>query len=119
MRIAVTSQHPDLGSEVDPRFGRAPYFVIVDTDSMDFEVIDNEQNLNAAQGAGIQAAQLVSTHRVEGVLTGHCGPKAFQTLTAAGVSIHSGVSGTVREAVEKFKRGDLKALTAPDVEGHW
>ena len=119
MRIAVTSQQPDLDSEVDPRFGRAPYFVVVDTDSMDFEVIDNEQNLNAPQGAGIQAAQLVTKHRIQGVLTGHCGPKAYQTLTAAGVPVHSGVSGTVREAVDRFKRGEFKALSAPDVEGHW
>ena len=119
MKVAVSSQGTDLASAVDPRFGRAPYFVIVDTDSDQVEAVDNEQNLNAPQGAGIQSAQCVINQGVEAVVTGHCGPNAFRTLSAAGIALYLGVDGTVGEAVEKLKEGTLQAADAADVEGHW
>ena len=119
MRMAVTSRGEKLTSEVDTRFGRAAKFVIVDTETDAVEVMDNTQNLNASQGAGIQAAQNVANAKVEVVLTGHCGPNAFRTLNAAGIQVVTNASGTVGQAVEDFKAGKLKASGDADVEGHW
>ncbi len=119
MKIAVTSQGRTLNDGVDPRFGRTQTFLVVDTDSGEFEAVDNKQNLDAAQGAGIQAARLVGEHGAEAVITGHCGPKAFRTLAAAGIKVVVGAEGTVAEALEKFKAGDLKPADDADVEGHW
>jgi predicted Fe-Mo cluster-binding NifX family protein len=119
MKIAVTSQGQELSSPVDPRFGRAKYFVVVDTDSGQSTAHDNSQNLNAAQGAGIQAGRNVAGLGVSAVITGNVGPKAFTTLEAAGVKICIGASGTVGEAVEAFKAGTLKSVEKPNVEGHW
>lgn len=119
MKIVVTSQGPDLTSQVDPRFGRAKNFIVVDTDTEEFTVHDNTQNLNAAQGAGIQAGRTVSDLGVEAVVTGNVGPKAFSALQAAGIKIYLGASGTVKEAVEKFKAGELQDVGKANVEGHW
>lgn len=119
MKIAVTAQGTDLESQVDPRFGRAKYFAVIDTDSDDLEVVDNAQNLNAAQGAGIQAARNVAELGVEAVLTGHCGPNAFRTLTAAEIKVFTGALGTVKETIEKFKSGELAEATDADVKSHW
>ena len=119
MNIAITAEGKDISARVDPRFGRAKWFVIYDTDSEVFEAIDNEQVLNLPQGAGIQAAQRVVDLNVEVVLTGHCGPNAFRTLTAAGVKVVVGVSGTVKEAIQQYKSGAIKPATSPDVESHW
>jgi predicted Fe-Mo cluster-binding NifX family protein len=119
MKIAVTSQGQDLNSPVDPRFGRAKWFVIVDTETGSSEAVDNNQNVNAAQGAGIQAGQIVAQHGVEAILTGHCGPNAFRTLQAAGVTIYLGLTGTVAEAVERFKKDKLTPAETADVAGHW
>jgi predicted Fe-Mo cluster-binding NifX family protein len=114
MKVAVTSTGPDLDSQVDPRFGRCQYFVIVDTDSMEFEALENP-NIMASGGAGIQSAQLVAEHGAEVVLTGNCGPNAYQTFQAAGVGVIVGVSGTVRAAIEKYKSGQLTAADGPSV----
>jgi predicted Fe-Mo cluster-binding NifX family protein len=119
MKLAVTSQGTKLDSPVDPRFGRAKYFVVVDTDTMAISAHDNAQNLNAPQGAGIQAGQAVSRLGVEAILTGHVGPKAFATLAAAHVTVYTGVSGTVKDAVEQFKQGQLEVAAQADVQGHW
>ena len=119
MKIAVSSTGPTLDSAIDARFGRAPMFLVIDTSTGDFEALENTQNLQAAQGAGIQSARLVSETGAEAVITGHCGPKAFQTLTAAGIKVIVGVEGTVKEALEKYKGGELKPTNNPDVQGHW
>ncbi len=119
MKLAVTSQGNNLQSPLDPRFGRAKYFIVVDTETGTFSAIDNAVNLNAAQGAGIQAGKRVAELGVEGLITGHVGPKAFSALQAAGVPIHTGAYGTVTEAIEQFKAGKLPAATSSDVEGHW
>jgi predicted Fe-Mo cluster-binding NifX family protein len=118
MKIAITSNGRTLESPVDPRFGRAAFFIIVDAEGGAFEAHDNAQNLNAAQGAGIQAAETVSRLGAEVVLTGHCGPKAFRALQAAGIKIVVGVEGTVKEAAERYRRGELCPASAPDVMGH-
>ncbi|MFH0965684.1 MAG: NifB/NifX family molybdenum-iron cluster-binding protein [Planctomycetota bacterium] len=119
MKIAVSSQGPHLSSGVDARFGRAPWFIVIDADTGAFETVRNEQNVQAAQGAGIQSAQLVVNHGAQAVLTGHCGPKAFRVLKAAGVRVYLGLDATVADALEKFKAGSLDESSQADVEGHW
>ena len=119
MKVAVSSQGSELTSLVDQRFGRAAYFIVADTEEDAFSAVENEQNLNAAQGAGIQAAQTVANQGVEAVLTGHCGPKAFRVLSTAGVKIYVGVQGTVSQALQKLKAGELSEAAYADVEGHW
>jgi len=119
MKIAVTAQGPDLDSPVDPRFGRAKYFLVTDTEDGQSTAHSNEQNLGAVQGAGIQAARTVIGLGVAAVVTGNVGPKAFATLLAGKVAVYTGAGGSVKEAVEQFKAGRLKAAQRASVEGHW
>ena len=119
MKVAVTSQGPDLGSQIDPRFGRARNFIVLDTESDEFSVHDNAQNLNASQGAGIQAGRTVVDLGVQAVITGNLGPKAFATLQAGSVNVHQVTGGTVKEVFEKFKAGELPAVDGANVKGHW
>lgn len=119
MKIAVTSQGKDLESQVDPRFGRAAYIIIVDSETMDFEVLDNKENLNAFKGAGIQAASNISDKGTEVLLTGFCGPNAFKTLDAAGVKVSNNASGTIRDAIKAFLEGKLPYADDANAEGHW
>jgi len=114
MKICVTSRGNNLDSQVDPRFGRCQYFIIVDLDTLNFEAIKNP-NLEASGGAGIQSAQLITEKQVKAVLTGNVGPNAFQTLQAAGIDIITGVSGTVKEAIEKYRSEKLKPAKTPSV----
>lgn len=119
MKIAITAQSATLSSEVDPRFGRAQCFAVIDTDGGQATFHDNSVNLNAAQGAGIQTAKRVVDLGVSAILTGHVGPKAFSALKAGGVDIYTGIQGSVAEAVERFKSGALQPAVSADVEGHW
>jgi len=119
MKVVVTAQGPGLDSPVDPRFGRARYFVLVDTESGELVSHDNVQNLNAPQGAGIQAAQAVARLGAEAVLTGHIGPKAFATLQAGNVAVYTGAAGSVAEAIEQWRNGRLDPADRADVQGHW
>lgn len=118
MKIAVTSTGDTLDSQVDPRFGRAAYFIIVDTETLQFEAVSNE-NVQAAGGAGVNSAQNVAQTGAEAVLTGNCGPNAERTLKAANVKLYTGVSGTVKEAVEAFNTGKLTEAQGPNVESHF
>jgi len=108
MKIAVTSTGPTLDSPVDYRFGRCAYFIVVDTDTMEYQAFPNPA-VNAPGGAGTLAAQFVASQGVSHVLTGEVGPNAYPALMAAGVTPVTGVSGTVREAVEAFKSGKIPA----------
>ena len=119
MKVAVSTSGNDLEAQVDPRFGRAPNFIIVDTDTMEYKVVPNSQNLSLPQGAGIQAAQTVVSNGVSAILTGNCGPKAFKVLSSSGIKVFTGVSGTVREAIDMFKEGKLEPSSSANVEGHW
>lgn len=119
MKIAVTSTGTDLDAEVDPRFGRARYIIVVDSDTLDFEVLDNSENVNALKGAGIQAASMLSEKGAEVLLTGFCGPNAFKTLSAANIGVANDASGTVREAVKAYIDGKLPLADKANVDGHW
>ncbi len=119
MKIAVSSEGSRLESRVDPRFGRAKYFVLYDVDTGETSSHDNAQNLNAPQDAGIQAAQTVARLGAETVLTGHVGPKAFTTLQAANIVVYIGATGTVREAIHQYTEGQLQLAAKANVEGHW
>ena len=119
MKIAVTSQGNKLDDPVDPRFGRAMRFLVFDTETSDLQVVDNTSNLNTAQGAGIQAAETLSRLGVQAVITGHCGPKAFRVLTAAGIKVYTTDAPTVAAALEQYRAGQLTEAKAADVEGHW
>lgn len=120
MKVYITSSGTTLDSPVDPRFGRAPRFLAVDADTGAFEAIDNEQVLNAPQGAGIQAAETVANGGADALLTGHCGPKAFRALRAAGVAVYLGLHGlTAAEALERLRKGEIQPSDGADVEGHW
>lgn len=118
MKIAVTARGPNLDDPVDPRFGRAAYFVLVETDGMQVDPVANA-NTAAGGGAGVQSAQLMAERGVTTVLTGNCGPNAYRTLEAAGIQVMVGIQGTVREAVAQFKAGTLTASGNPNVGSHF
>ncbi len=119
MRIAVSSQGTDLTSEVDPRFGRARFFLVFDTVDESLKVVENGSNSNAAQGAGIQAAENIARENVDIVVSGNFGPKAFAALGKAGVRAALWADGTVSEAI-KLARGDqLEICAEANVNGHW
>jgi len=107
---------PGLDSRVDPRFGRCPYFVTVDSETMQFELLPNDA-AKATGGAGIQAAKTIAG-KCEVLVTGNIGPNALEVLSAVGVKVATGIFGTVREAVEQYKRGELKETNLPTVGGH-
>ena len=117
MKIAITATGQTLDANLDPRFGRCACFLIVDTDTMDFEAVENA-NVALGGGAGIQSGQLMAAKGVKFVLTGNCGPNAHATLAAAGIGVIPGCSGTVRDAVERFKAGQLNTASGPTVASH-
>lgn len=119
MKIAVTSRGTDLDADVDPRFGRAAYILIVDSETLDFEVIDNGQNASALKGAGIQAASAIVNKGAEVLLTGFCGPNAFRALKAGNVGVANGANGPVRDAVTAYLNGEMPLSEKANVEGHW
>ena len=118
MKIAVPAQDGNLDAKIDAHFGRAACFVVVDPDTLEFTAADNKQNLQALAGAGIQAAQIVANHGADVVLASNCGPKAFTTLKAADIEVFTGLDGTVREAVSRYKNGELKPADGANVDAH-
>ncbi len=118
MKIAVTTSGTTLDDRVDPRFGRCPYYLIVDTDTMHVQAIENP-NQALGGGAGIQAAQSMASLDVHAVLTGNCGPNAYRTLQAAGIDVVVGIGGTIREAVALFKSGRVATTGSPNVVSHF
>ncbi len=113
-KICITSEGKTLDSNVDPRFGRCQYFMFVDTDTLEFEAVENPSTQSMG-GAGVQSAQLVSSKGAKAVVTGNVGPNAFQTLSAAGIDILIGASGVVKNAIENYKKGKLQAASNPSV----
>lgn len=118
MRICVTASGNNLDTQVDPRFGRCAYLLMVDSETMQYEAIPNSAS-GARGGAGIQAAQTIANKGAKVLVTGNVGPNAFQALSAAGIQIITGASGTVKGAVEKFKKGELRKTDAPTVGEHF
>jgi predicted Fe-Mo cluster-binding NifX family protein len=118
MKVAISSNGENLNAQLDPRFGRCPFFLVVNPEDMSFEVFANE---SAAQGggAGIQAAQFLASQGVEAVITGNCGPNAVQTLSTAGIELFGGQAGTIKEVVERFKKGHLSPTSEATVESHF
>ncbi|MFO8048193.1 MAG: NifB/NifX family molybdenum-iron cluster-binding protein [Desulfosudaceae bacterium] len=119
MKILVSAAGNDLSAKVDPRFGRAANFLVVDADTMEFEVVANTQNLNAPQGAGIQAGKTAVNTGAEVVITGNCGPKAFSVLRQAGLQVVIGAEGKIEDVVIAYKNGELQPASDANVEGHW
>lgn len=117
MKICVSATAKNLDAQLDPRFGRCPYFVIVESETMQFEAIPNIAS-GAVGGAGIQAAQTIANKSVKVVITGNVGPNAFGALSAAGIEIVTGASGTVKEVVDKYRSGKFQRTGAPTVDGH-
>jgi len=118
VKIAITSQGDNLDAQVDPRFGRCAYFIILDPETEGMEAVLNPA-VDAMGGAGPQSAQTISDKGAEAVITGNVGPNAFQTLAAANIKIYQGASGTVKETLAKYKRGELKELSNSSVPGHF
>ena len=119
MKVALTAQGNELSSEIDLRFGRAEWLIVIDIETGDYEAHDNIVNLNAVQGAGIQTGRNVANLDVEAVITGNLGPNAFKTLDAANVKIFLAEKQTVQEALDLFKAGKLEEVNQANVEGHW
>ncbi len=118
MKIAISATGKTLNDTIDPRFGRCQYFVFIDPDTRQFEAADNT-SASAGGGAGISTAQSVASKKVEAVLTGNCGPNAYQVLSAAGIKVITGVSGKIGEAVEAYKNGKFETSTQPNVSDHF
>jgi predicted Fe-Mo cluster-binding NifX family protein len=118
MKIAVTSTAPELDAAIDPRFGRCRYFIIIDPDTMEFETLENS-GAAASGGAGIATTQSLVGKGINAVLTGNCGPNAYNALEAAGIKLITGVTGSVRDVVNDFKSGKLKASSQPNVASHF
>ena len=118
IKLCISSTGEDLNSNVDPRFGRCDYFLIINPNTMNFELVLNK-NSKAMGGAGIQAAELIAKKGANIVITGNVGPNAFQTLKAADIKIITGVSGNIKTIVEKYNRGELKEIAEPSVDSHF
>ncbi|SMB88043.1 Predicted Fe-Mo cluster-binding protein, NifX family [Desulfonispora thiosulfatigenes DSM 11270] len=119
MKIAISTSGTTLEADLDKRFGRAEKFVIYDLEKDTFEVIDNTQNLNLPQGAGIQAGKTIAGSGAGAIITGHVGPKAYTTLNSADIDIYFAEGGTIKSLVEDFKNNKLTKAEGPDKEGHW
>jgi predicted Fe-Mo cluster-binding NifX family protein len=118
MKVAISAISPNIDSDIDPRFGRCQHLILVDPDTMKYEVMNNSGGMGSG-GAGISTAQLITGQGVEAILTGNCGPNAYQVLAAAGVKVITGVSGKVSDAVRDYKAGKLKADSQPSVDSHF
>ncbi len=113
MKICITSEGNNFDSKVDQRFGRCQYFIFVDTDTSEFEAVQN-QNVDGMGGVGVQSGQLMAEKQTKVIITGKVGPNASQTLESAGIEIILDVDGTVKDALERFNKGELKVTKGPN-----
>jgi predicted Fe-Mo cluster-binding NifX family protein len=118
MKVCLSSTSNSLEAQLDPRFARCAYLIIIDTETMQFEAIPN-LGAGTSEGAGIFVAQTIANKGAKVLITGNVGPNAFRALSAAGIEIMTDASGTIREGVEKFKKGELKKTGVPTVGGHF
>jgi len=119
VKVVFTTTGNQLDSPLDSRFGRAPKFIIYDLEAGTFEVMDNRQGVHASQGAGIQSAEAIARAGAKALVTGHCGPKAFHVLAAAGIKIFHSDAAAVVDALEQYRRGALPEIGAANVSGRW
>ena len=119
MKLAFPTEGSDLSATIYSSFGRSPAFLVVDSETQSMERVDNTQNLNAAQGAGIQSAQNVVEAGATGLMTKHCGPKAFRVLNASKVAVYLTDVATIQKALAEYQAGTLTATDGANVEGHW
>ena len=119
MKVVLPTSGNSLEAPLDSRFGRASRFIVYDTDTEDFEVVDNESNSAAAHGAGIQTSGMIGKLGVNAVITGSCGPNAFQALSAAEIEVYTTDASTVADALARFRAGELTASRSANVKGHW
>jgi predicted Fe-Mo cluster-binding NifX family protein len=120
MKVCIPSEGTGLAAKVDARLGRAEHFVVVDSESGEvLQTIPNQQNKQAAAGAGVQAGQTIAGAGADAVLCAHCGPKAFRVLQAAGLKVYTGAAGTVGDALRAFREDKLTEAQGADIEGHW
>lgn len=118
IKLAATCMGDNLDSQIDSRFGRGQYFLIVDPETMQFEAVQNP-NIQAGSGAGIATAQMIAQKGVDTVLTGNVGPNAYQTLSSAGIKVVTGASGTIRQVIEQYKNGQFQTTQGPRVGAHF
>jgi len=118
VKMCVSATGNNLDAQIDPRFGRCAYLVIVDSETMQFEAIPN-MSASATGGAGIQAAQTIANKGAKVIITGNVGPNAFGALSAAGIEIATLSTGTVKDAIDKYSRGELGKASAPTVGSHF
>lgn len=119
MLIAVSAKTPDEKSEIDPRFGRAAYFAIYDTEADNYKFVENTQNLQAAHGAGIQTGQMIAENKVEWVVSSAFGPKAYSVLAAAGIKAATYSDGNIADAIKLVMENKLQPVDKASVQGHW
>lgn len=119
MIVAITSADGTLEGKVDERFGRARKIVLYNMTTKEYSVVDNASNFNAAQGAGIQAAQNVIKLGAKAIISGHFGPKAYRAVQMAGLKAYSATDMTVKEAIKRFNKGKLIKLAGADVAPRW
>jgi predicted Fe-Mo cluster-binding NifX family protein len=118
MKVAVAASGENLQARADPRFGRCPYFVVVDAGTMEFEAIPNPGG-SQGSGAGIAAAQVVARTDAEAIIADNFGPNAFQTLIAGGLKVFSGATGTVEDAVRALLADELEPVETATVRAHF
>ncbi len=118
MKIAISAVAPTLDADLDPRFGRCRYFIIADLETPVFEAVDNASAASSG-GAGISAAQMIAGKGVEAVLTGNCGPNAYQALSTAGIKVIAGISGKVTDVITEYKLGTYSAVQQANVPDHF
>lgn len=120
MRIAIASSGGTPNSNVDSRFGRAPFFAVYETEAQEWTFISNSQNLQAPQGAGIQSAQQVAETGANALICGNVGPKAMSALRAAGIRVfQASEQANLNDTIKQFLGDGLDEMSEPNVPGHW
>ncbi|MCG6200510.1 NifB/NifX family molybdenum-iron cluster-binding protein [Psychromonas antarctica] len=118
MKIAISTAGNNLDAQVELRFGRASSFLLFDTDTRNFSMLDNSEQVNAMQGAGIKTAQNIVTAGADVLISGHCGPKAMQVLNAKNIAVYVTEKNVIGTAIANLQNGLLEQITTHDVAGH-
>lgn len=118
MKIAISTTGNNLDAEVELRFGRASAFLLFDTETQTFSLLDNSEQVNAEQGAGVKTAQNIVRAGAQALISGHCGPKAMKVLNAKKIAVYVTEKSVISEAIAKLQAGSLTPITAADAAGH-